>query len=406
MLNLRLLFLNHNAQTTDFPLSLEITHAEGLFLFDQAGKKYLDLISGIGVSSIGHRHPKVIDAIKNQADRYLHLMVYGEYIQTPQTLLAAKLATLLPANLSSIYLVNSGSEAIEGAMKLAKRFTGRSEIIACKNSYHGSTHGALSIMGNETFKQAYRPLLPDIRFIDFGEIAEIEKISTKTAAVFIETIQGEAGIKIADKTYWKALRAKCTETGTLLVLDEIQCGIGRSGKFTAFEHYDIVPDILVLAKALGGGMPIGAFISSADIMNALKENPILGHITTFGGHPINCAAALATLEVLESENLIESVIDKGNLFKTLLIHPEIIGVRGQGLMLAVQLKDFEFNKKVIDECIENGLIVDWFLHCDDSMRIAPPLTISTEEIQMACAIILTAIEKISNKKLMHFTSLN
>ena len=397
MLNLRLLFLNHNAQTTDFPLSLEITHAEGLFLFDQAGKKYLDLISGIGVSSIGHRHPKVIDAIKNQADRYLHLMVYGEYIQTPQTLLAAKLATLLPANLSSIYLVNSGSEAIEGAMKLAKRFTGRSEIIACKNSYHGSTHGALSIMGNETFKQAYRPLLPDIRFIDFGEIIEIEKISTKTAAVFIETIQGEAGIKIADKTYWKALRAKCTETGTLLVLDEIQCGIGRSGKFTAFEHYDIVPDILVLAKALGGGMPIGAFISSADIMNALKENPILGHITTFGGHPINCAAALATLEVLESENLIESVIDKGNLFKTLLIHPKIIGVRGQGLMLAVQLKDFEFNKRVIDECIENGLIVDWFLHCDDSMRIAPPLTISTEEIQSACAIILAAIEKISNK---------
>ncbi len=397
MLNLRLLFLNHNAQTTDFPLSLEITHAEGLFLFDQAGKKYLDLISGIGVSSIGHRHPKVIDAIKNQADRYLHLMVYGEYIQTPQTLLAAKLATLLPANLSSIYLVNSGSEAIEGAMKLAKRYTGRSEIIACKNSYHGSTHGALSIMGNETFKQAYRPLLPDIRFIDFGEIAEIEKISTKTAAVFIETIQGEAGIKIADKTYWKALRAKCTETGTLLVLDEIQCGIGRSGKFTAFEHYDIVPDILVLAKALGGGMPIGAFISSADIMNALKENPILGHITTFGGHPINCAAALATLEVLESENLIESVIDKGNLFKTLLIHPEIIGVRGQGLMLAVQLKDFEFNKRVIDECIENGLIVDWFLHCDDSMRIAPPLTISTEEIQSACAIILAAIEKIYNK---------
>jgi acetylornithine/succinyldiaminopimelate/putrescine aminotransferase len=397
MLNLRLLFLNHNAQTTDFPLSLEITHAEGLFLFDQAGKKYLDLISGIGVSSIGHRHPKVIDAIKNQADRYLHLMVYGEYIQTPQTLLAAKLATLLPANLSSIYLVNSGSEAIEGAMKLTKRYTGRSEIIACKNSYHGSTHGALSIMGNETFKQAYRPLLPDIRFIDFGEIAEIEKISTKTAAVFIETIQGEAGIKIADKTYWKALRAKCTETGTLLVLDEIQCGIGRSGKFTAFEHYDIVPDILVLAKALGGGMPIGAFISSADIMNALKENPILGHITTFGGHPINCAAALATLEVLESENLIENVIDKGNLFKTLLKHPEIIGVRGQGLMLAVQLKDFEFNKRVIDECIENGLIVDWFLHCDDSMRIAPPLTISLEEIQSACAIILAAIEKISNK---------
>ena len=319
MLNLRQLFLNHNAQTTDFPLSLEITHAQGLYLFDQAGKKYLDLIAGIGVSSIGHRHPKVIDAIKNQADRYLHLMVYGEYIQTPQTLLAAKLASLLPPNLSNVYLVNSGSEAIEGAMKLAKRYTGRSEIIACKNSYHGSTHGALSIMGNESYKQAYRPLLPDIRFMEFGEITSLENISTKTAAVFIETIQGEAGIKIANKAYWKALRAKCSETGTLLVLDEIQCGIGRSGKFTAFEHYDIVPDILVLAKALGGGMPIGAFISSPNIMNSLKENPILGHITTFGGHPINCAAALATLDVLESENLIESVIEKGDLFKSCII---------------------------------------------------------------------------------------
>jgi acetylornithine/succinyldiaminopimelate/putrescine aminotransferase len=282
-------------------------------------------------------------------------------------------------------------------MKLAKRFTGRSEIIACNNSYHGSTHGALSIMGNETFKQAYRPLLPDIRFIEFGDITSLENISTKTAAVFIETIQGEAGIKTANKAYWKALRAKCNETGTLLVLDEIQCGIGRSGKFSAFEHYDIVPDILVLAKALGGGMPMGAFISSANIMNALKENPILGHITTFGGHPINCAAALATLEVLESENLIESVIEKGDLFKSLLTHTEIITVRGQGLMLAIQLKDFEFNKSVIDECIENGLIVDWFLHCSDSMRIAPPLTISTEEIKSACAIILAAIEKISAK---------
>jgi acetylornithine/succinyldiaminopimelate/putrescine aminotransferase len=396
MLNLRQLFLNHNAQTTDFPLSLEITHAQGLYLFDQAGKKYLDLIAGIGVSSIGHRHPKVIDAIKNQADQYLHLMVYGEYIQTPQTLLAAKLASLLPSNLSSVYLVNSGSEAIEGAMKLAKRFSGRSEIMACKNSYHGSTHGALSIMGNETFKQAYRPLLPDIRFMEFGEITALENISNKTAAVFIETIQGEAGIKIANKTYWKALRAKCSETGTLLVLDEIQCGIGRSGKFSAFEHYDIVPDILVLAKALGGGMPIGAFISSSNIMNTLKENPILGHITTFGGHPINCAAALATLEVLESENLIESVIEKGDLFKSLLIHPEIIAVRGQGLMLAMQLKDFEFNKSVIDECIENGLIVDWFLHCGDSMRIAPPLTISTDEIKSACAIILAALEKMTS----------
>ena len=397
MLNLRQLFLSHNAQTTDFPLSLEIVRAEGLYLYDKDNKSYLDLISGIGVSSIGHRHPKVVEAIKKQADEYLHLMVYGEYIQSPQTLLAVKLAALLPTNLSSVYLVNSGSEAIEGAMKLAKRFTGKTHIIACKDSYHGSTQGALSIMGNESYKQAYRPLLPDIEFIDFGNLKDLEKITPNTAAIFLETIQGEAGIRLASKEFWQALRKKCNETGTLLVLDEIQCGIGRSGKFSAFEHYDIVPDILILAKALGGGMPIGAFISSPKIMNSLKENPILGHITTFGGHPLNCAAALATLEVMETENLISSVIEKGKRFQELLVHPEIISFRGQGLMLAIQLKDFDFNKKVIDRCIENGVIVDWFLHCSDSMRIAPPLTISEIEIVKACKIIIDAIDSISKE---------
>ena len=397
MLNLRQLFLSHNAQTTDFPLSLEIVRAEGLYLYDKDNKSYLDLISGIGVSSIGHRHPKVVEAIKKQADEYLHLMVYGEYIQSPQTLLATKLAALLPTNLSSVYLVNSGSEAIEGAMKLAKRFTGKTHIIACKDSYHGSTQGALSIMGNESYKQAYRPLLPDIEFIDFGNLKDLEKITPNTAAIFLETIQGEAGIRLASKEFWQALRKKCNETGTLLVLDEIQCGIGRSGKFSAFEHYDIVPDILILAKALGGGMPIGAFISSPKIMNSLKENPILGHITTFGGHPLNCAAALATLEVMEKENLISSVIEKGKRFQELLVHPEIISFRGQGLMLAIQLKDFDFNKKVIDRCIENGVIVDWFLHCSDSMRIAPPLTISEIEIVKACKIIIDAIDSISKE---------
>ena len=397
MLNLRQLFLSHNAQTTDFPLSLEIVRAEGLYLYDKDNKSYLDLISGIGVSSIGHRHPKVVEAIKKQADEYLHLMVYGEYIQSPQTLLATKLAALLPTNLSSVYLVNSGSEAIEGAMKLAKRFTGKTHIIACKDSYHGSTQGALSIMGNESYKQAYRPLLPDIEFIDFGNLKDLEKITPNTAAIFLETIQGEAGIRLASKEFWQALRKKCNETGTLLVLDEIQCGIGRSGKFSAFEHYDIVPDILILAKALGGGMPIGAFISSPKIMNSLKENPILGHITTFGGHPLNCAAALATLEVMETENLISSVIEKGKRFQELLVHPEIISFRGQGLMLAIQLKDFDFNKKVIDKCIENGVIVDWFLHCSDSMRIAPPLTISEIEIVKACKIIIDAIDSISKE---------
>ncbi len=397
MLNLRQLFLSHNAQTTDFPLSLEIVRAEGLYLYDKDNKSYLDLISGIGVSSIGHRHPKVVEAIKKQADEYLHLMVYGEYIQSPQTLLATKLAALLPTNLSSVYLVNSGSEAIEGAMKLAKRFTGKTHIIACKDSYHGSTQGALSIMGNESYKQAYRPLLPDIEFIDFGNLKDLEKITPNTAAIFLETIQGEAGIRLASKEFWQALRKICNETGTLLVLDEIQCGIGRSGKFSAFEHYDIVPDILILAKALGGGMPIGAFISSPKIMNSLKENPILGHITTFGGHPLNCAAALATLEVMETENLISSVIEKGKRFQELLVHPEIISFRGQGLMLAIQLKDFDFNKKVIDRCIENGVIVDWFLHCNDSMRIAPPLTISEIEIVKACKIIIDAIDSISKE---------
>ena len=397
MLNLRQLFLSHNAQTTDFPLSLEIVRAEGLYLYDKDDKSYLDLISGIGVSSIGHRHPKVVEAIKKQADEYLHLMVYGEYIQSPQTLLAAKLATLLPNNLSSVYLVNSGSEAIEGAMKLAKRYTGKTHIIACKDSYHGSTQGALSIMGNESYKQAYRPLLPDIEFIEFGNIKDLEKITPATAAIFLETIQGEAGIRLASNEFWQSIRQKCNETGTLLVLDEIQCGIGRSGKFSAFDHYGIVPDILILAKALGGGMPIGAFISSPKIMNSLKENPILGHITTFGGHPLNCAAALATLGVMESENLIESVTEKGKLFQELLVHPEIISFRGEGLMLAIQLKDFEFNKKVIDRCIENGVIVDWFLHCSDSMRIAPPLTISEIEIRKACKIIIEAIDAIANE---------
>ncbi len=397
MLNLRQLFLSHNAQTTDFPLSLEIVRAEGLYLYDKDDKSYLDLISGIGVSSIGHRHPKVVEAIKKQADEYLHLMVYGEYIQSPQTLLAAKLATLLPNNLSSVYLVNSGSEAIEGAMKLAKRYTGKTHIIACKDSYHGSTQGALSIMGNESYKQAYRPLLPDIEFIEFGNIKDLEKITPATAAIFLETIQGEAGIRLASKEFWQAIREKCNETGTLLVLDEIQCGIGRSGKFSAFDHYGIVPDILILAKALGGGMPIGAFISSPKIMNSLKENPILGHITTFGGHPLNCAAALATLGVMESENLIETVTEKGKLFQELLVHPEIISFRGEGLMLAIQLKDFDFNKKVIDRCIENGVIVDWFLHCSDSMRIAPPLTISEIEIRKACKIIIEAIDAIANE---------
>ncbi len=391
MLTLRQLFLANNAQTTDFPLLLEFERAEGVYMYDKAGKAYLDLISGIGVSNLGHSNPYVINAIKEQLDKYMHLMVYGEYVQTPQVKFAEKLVSLLPANLSSVYFVNSGAEAVEGALKLAKRYTGRSQVVACHNSYHGSTQGALSVMGNEEYKQAYRPLLPGINFIRFNHIDDLPLIKEETACVIIETVQGEAGIRVPDKSYLQALRKRCTETGTLLILDEIQAALGRTSKLFAFEHFDIVPDILLLAKALGGGMPVGAFISSNEIMGALKENPILGHITTFGGHPVCCAAGLAALEVLLNENLTASVDAKSKLFHQLLVHPLIKEVRGKGLMLAVELESFEFNKKVIDRCIENGIVVDWFLHCSNSMRIAPPLIITEDEIRKACEVILEAI---------------
>lgn len=391
MLTLRQLFLANNAQTTDFPLLLEFEKAHGVHLYDVNGKAYLDLISGIGVSNLGHGNPHVISAIKEQVDKYMHLMVYGEYVQTPQVRFAEKLVSLLPLTLSSVYFVNSGAEAIEGAMKLAKRFTGRSQVIACKNSYHGSTHGALSMMGNEEYKQAYRPLLPGISFIGFNEMSDLQQITQQTACVVIETVQGEAGIRVPDAAYMQALRDRCTETGTLLVLDEIQAAMGRTGKLFAFEHFDIEPDILVLAKALGGGMPIGAFIASNRIMSALKENPILGHITTFGGHPVCCAAGLAALEVLLNENLSAQAEAKGELFRKLLVHPAIKEIRGKGLMLAIELESFEQNKKIIDRCIENGVIVDWFLHCSNSMRIAPPLIITHDEIKKACGVILEAI---------------
>lgn len=391
MLTLRQLFLANNAQTTNFPLLLEFERAEGVYLYDINGKPYLDLISGIGVSNLGHSNPYVINAIKEQLDKYMHLMVYGEYVQTPQVRFAEKLVSILPHNLDSVYFVNSGAEAIEGALKLAKRFTGRSQIIACDNSYHGSTHGALSIMGNEEYKQAYRPLLPGINFIRFNHVDDLQLITKQTACVVIETVQGEAGIRVPDIAYVQALRERCTQTGTLLILDEIQTAFGRTGKLFAFEHFGIVPDILVLAKALGGGMPIGAFIASNQVMSALKENPILGHITTFGGHPVCCAAGLAALEVLLKERLIEQVDAKAALFRKLLVHPKIKEVRGKGLMLAIELESFELNKKIIDRCIEHGVIVDWFLHCSNSMRIAPPLIITDDAIRKACEVILEAI---------------
>jgi acetylornithine/succinyldiaminopimelate/putrescine aminotransferase len=390
MISHRQLFLNYLAQTSPSPLLLEIEKAEGIYLYSPTGKCYIDLISGIGVSNIGHRHPKVIEAIENQIQKYLHLMVYGEYVQTPQVSLAKKLVELLPKNLDSVYLVNSGSEAIEGAMKLAKRYTGRQEIISCYKAYHGSSQGALSVGGSEAFKQAYRPLLPAVRHIHYGSYSDLEKITQKTACVIIETIQGEAGVMVACSNYFRALRERCSQTGTLLILDEIQAGFGRTGKLFAFEHFGIVPDVLVLAKAMGGGMPIGAFIAPKEIMQSLSHNPILGHITTFGGHPVSCAAALASLEVIVSQDW--EVEKKANLFRQLLKHPKILSIRNKGLMMAVEFESFEVLKPIIDKAIDLGVITDWFLFCDNAMRIAPPITISYQEIEEACKIILQAIE--------------
>jgi acetylornithine/succinyldiaminopimelate/putrescine aminotransferase len=391
MPTLRQLFLANNAQTTDFPLMIEIVSAEGVHMYDDVGKPYIDLISGIGVSNLGHGHPRVIEAVKQQAEKYMHLMVYGEYVQTPQVRFAEKLISIFPPKLQSVYFTNSGTEACEGALKLAKRYTGRSNILACYNSYHGSTHGALSVMGNEEYKQAYRPLLPGINFIRFNNIDDLDLINDQTACVIVETIQGEAGVRVPDVAYMRALSTKCNETGTLLILDEIQTAFGRTGKLFGFEHFGIVPDILLLAKALGGGMPVGAFASSHEIMDALKENPILGHITTFGGHPVCCAAGLAALEVLLDENICEKIEEKAGLIRSLLIHSSIKEIRGMGLIIAIELESFDLNKKIIDRCIANGVIVDWFLHCGNAMRIAPPLIITHDEIKKACSIILEAI---------------
>jgi acetylornithine/succinyldiaminopimelate/putrescine aminotransferase len=397
-MNSRQLFLAHLAQTTDFPLAIEVEKAEGIYLYGPNGERYMDLISGIGVSNVGHRHPKVVEAIHHQVDQYLHLMVYGEYIQSPQTALAKALVDTLPAPLDNVYLVNSGSEAIEGALKLAKRYTNRREFISCTDAYHGSSQGALSIGGNELFKRAYRPLLPGISQIYYGSFSDLEKITIDTAAVIIETIQGEAGIRVACKEYFQALRARCNQTGTLLILDEIQAGFGRTGTFWAFEPMGIVPDVLVCAKGMGGGMPIGAFIASKELMGVFTNNPLLGHITTFGGHPVSAAASLATIQVLQNEHLIEQVETKASLFKSLLVHPSIKAIRNKGLMMAVEFASFDVLKPIIDRAIGLGVITDWFLFCDDSMRIAPPLVITEAEIREACRILLQAIQEESAPK--------
>lgn len=394
----RQLFLNHIAQTSDAPLALEIEHAEHIYLTDRSGKKYIDLISGIAVSNVGHRHPKVVHAIKHQVDQYMHLMVYGEYVQSPQVKLAEALVKSTGSErLNQVYFTNSGTEATEGAMKLAKRFTGKTGFIACKNAYHGATQGALSLAGDEQFKNSFRPLLPDITHIHHGNFEDLQLINKKTAGIIIEIVGGEAGVKTAPKEYFQALRKRCNETGTLLIIDEIQTGFGRTGTFWAYQQMGIEPDILLTAKGMGGGMPLGAFIAPKEIMRALTYNPVLGHITTFGGHPVSCAASLATVKVLEEEKLIEQVNEKAALFLSCLKHPFIKEIRHAGLMMAVEFQDFKTVKAIIDHAIELGLITDWFLFCDNSLRIAPPLVITTEEIKKACNMLLQAIDMVYKK---------
>jgi acetylornithine/N-succinyldiaminopimelate aminotransferase len=363
---------------------LEIERAEGVFMYGPSGEKYLDLISGVSVSNTGHRHPKVVQAVKEQVDAYMHLMVYGEMIQSPQVKYAEYLTKFLPGNLNCCYFVNSGSEAVEGALKLAKRFTGRSRIISFRNSYHGSTHGALSVQGSEYFRNAFRPLLPDSFLAEFNDFESLNIIDTKTACVIIEPVQGEAGILFPENGFLELVRKKCTETNCLLIFDEIQTGFGRIGHMFAIGRFNVVPDILLLAKALGGGMPLGAFISSREIMSSLMSDPPLGHITTFGGHPVCCAAGLASMKVLTDENLIESCPGKSMLFRDQLKHGLISEVRGEGLLLAVKLKQPEYVRYAIAKAPEFGLVLDYFLFCDSAFRIAPPLTIDEEEISWAC----------------------
>jgi acetylornithine/succinyldiaminopimelate/putrescine aminotransferase len=390
-MNHREMFLRHVAQTSTAPLAIEVVKAEGVLMWDEKGKEYLDIIGGISVCNIGHRHPEVIKAIHHQADQYLHVMVYGELVQSPQVRYAAALASHLPSSLDTIYFTSSGSEATEGAMKLAKRVTGRTEIVAFADSYHGSTQGALSVMGDEYWRNAFRPLLPGISHEQYGELNALSRITTQTAMVIAETIQAEKGVNIPSKEWLQALRQRCDETGALLVLDEIQAGFGRTGSLWAFEQFDIVPDILLLGKALGGGLPLGAFVASQSMMNQLAVQPILGHITTFGGHPLSCAAGLAAFNVLIQEQLFQQAKEKAALFTALLQHPTIKHVRTFGLLIAVEFDSFEENKKIIDACIERGVFTDWFLFASHCMRIAPPLTINESEIRKACAVILEAV---------------
>lgn len=389
----RQLFLQHVAQTSQAPLAIEMVRASGCKLWDADGKEYIDLIAGISVCNIGHAHPAILQAAHAQMQKHMHLMVYGELVQSSQVQFAHLLSRHLPSSLNAVYFTGSGSEASEGAMKLAKKSTGRPNMLAFHNSYHGSTQGALSVIGSEYWRNAFRPLLPGVTHADYGSEEALEYITKDTACVIAETIQAEAGVNEPALGWMKALREKCTATGTLLILDEIQCGFGRNGTLWAFELYGIVPDILLLGKALGGGMPLGAFIADKNLMWQLTDQPVLGHITTFGGHPVCCATGMAAMEVLLQENLVAQVAHKEALFLSLLQHPLIQSVRSKGLMMAVAFESFEQNKKIIDRCIAKGVMTDWFLFASHCMRIAPPLTISEEEIRQACNIILDVLDE-------------
>jgi acetylornithine/succinyldiaminopimelate/putrescine aminotransferase len=386
-MNIRSQFLNHLAQTSDAPLALDIVKAQGNYLYDRAGKAYLDLIGGISVCNVGHTHPKVVAAIQKQAASYLHVMVYGELIQSPQVDYASQLAQLLPDPLSAVYFTSSGSEATEGAIKLARRVTGKVEIVAAHKSYHGSTLGALSVMGDEYWRNAFRPLMPGVWHHDYNSEAFLNAINEKTACIIIEAVQAESGVHMPDKEWMQALRKKCSALGALLIVDEIQTGFGRTGKMWGFEHSDIIPDIVLLGKALGGGMPLGAFVASKEHMQQLTNNPVLGHITTFGGHPVSCAAGIAALDVLREEQLIEQIEEKSNLFVQELQHKKIKYVRAKGLLIAIELESSELVLASIQGCLANNLFSDWFLFAPNCIRIAPPLTISLDEIRIACTAI-------------------
>lgn len=390
-------FLKYQAQTTPHPLAMEISHAEGSYIYDTNNKPHLDFVAGVSACTLGHRHPKVIKAIKDQLDKYLHVMVYGEYIQNPSVQLTKLLAKHLPESLETTYLTNSGTEAIEGALKLARRATGRSQIIAAKHAYHGNTIGSMSVMGFEERKQAFRPLVPDVHFITYNNCDDIQNITRKTAAVILETIQGGAGFIVPKGNYLAKVRTRCDEVGALLILDEVQPGIGRTGKLFGFEHYNCIPDILVTGKGLGGGMPIGAFTASRGMMSTLKEHPKLGHITTFGGHPVIAAAALATLKEVTESELMSQALEKEQLIRQHLVHPLIEEIRGKGLMLAAILPTAELANEVILTCQNEGLILFWLLFEQKAIRITPPLTISNDEIIKGCDIILSVLDRISKK---------